>query len=243
MQRCPCVVTSAAELSRFIADAFPGASLPPLHFDSCSFLRFELGGEIATSRAKQRRRRVEQAVARAAAIFEEAVPSGHRGWLDAYLVRSVRSVIAAYDEESDSLPPDDLAWRVADEHALRQVLPAAARGAINITEVSDLHGEDEDEDDWISCDRLTSAVELRTLDYRTLFQLIANHEMGIEPWIGSTVFLVDETDPLVFKMYDDRGAILHAPNVRRLRGLYDRFGDWLVDSWRADIDAQFIDGT
>ena len=57
------------------------------------------------------------------------------------------------------------------------------------------------------------------------------------------VYLVDETDPLVFLMYDDRGAILHAPVAARLRPLYDLFDDWLVDHDRPEIDAQFASTT
>lgn len=57
--------------------------------------------------------------------------------------------------------------------------------------------------------------------------------------MGASVYLVDETDPLVFHMYDDRGAIVHAPAAGRLRPLYDRFGTWLVAHDRPAIDSLF----
>jgi hypothetical protein len=39
-------------------------------------------------------------------------------------------------------------------------------------------------------------------------------------------------------MYDDRGAILFAPQAATLMPLYERFGAWLVDHWRSEIEAR-----
>jgi Domain of unknown function (DUF3885) len=50
---------------------------------------------------------------------------------------------------------------------------------------------------------------------------------------------VDQTDPLVFQMYDDRGALVHAPAAGRLRRLYETAGEWLVEHDRPTIDSQF----
>jgi hypothetical protein len=41
-------------------------------------------------------------------------------------------------------------------------------------------------------------------------------------------------------MYDDRGAIVHAPVADRLRPLYENAGEWLVDHERPAIDALFF---
>ncbi len=173
-------------------------------------------------------------------IFEEAIPSGHRGWFDAYLVRSWLDIVGAYDATLEALPPDDFGWRVADDALLRQLLPAPARDDVGVSEVADFWGEGEgNEDEWLSPRRLTVAVELRAIDYRSLFRLIANTDMGLEPSVGSMVYLVDKTSPLVLSMYDDRGAWLVAAEPDRLWNLYERHGDWLVDHYRALMDMQF----
>ncbi len=221
-------------MSSLIEVAFPGASLPPPQFERFPYLRFELGGELAPwyrlpglsfrfdlpARLSRRRLRVEQAVFRAAALFEEAFPSGHRGYLDAYL-----------------WPESDLAHRADAETQLRGLLPDAASPGVGLSEVADFWGHGEGNVEPVM--RLTAPLELRQLDYRTLFRLIAHDELGLEPAQGARVYLVDETDPLVFLMYDDRGAIIHAPAVERLRRLYESAGGWLVDHDRPAIDPLF----
>ncbi|MFN2468315.1 MAG: DUF3885 domain-containing protein [Gaiellaceae bacterium] len=174
--------------------------LPRFEFEDIPYLRFELGGESTGVR------RVEQAVSRAVRLFEAAIPPGHRGFLDAYL-----------------WPPGDLAHRSGAEAQLIQLLPEAAQASA--TRVS--LGEDESEGGAVR--RLTAALDLRQLDYRSLFRLIANDELGLEPAVGARVYLIDESDPLVFHMYDDRGAIVHAPSAGRLRPLYESARDWVVD--------------
>src|SRR5437773_1619058 len=72
--------------------------------------------------------RVEQAVSRAAAIFEEAIPTGHRGWFDDYLIRSWLDIVGAYDETLDYLPPTDFGWRIADDAHLRQLATCSGSG-------------------------------------------------------------------------------------------------------------------
>ena len=106
-----------------------------------------------------------------------------------------------------------------------------------MSEVADFWGEGESNVEAVV--RLTAELELRQLDYRALFRLIAHDELGLDPAVGARVYLVDETDPLVFLMYDDRGAILHAPTVERLRALYESAGRWLVDHDRPAIDPRF----
>jgi hypothetical protein len=153
-------------------------------------------------------------------LFEEAFPSGHCGYLDAYL-----------------WPASDLAHRADAETQLRGLLPDAATPGVGLSEIADFWGHGEGNVEPVV--RLTAALELRQLDYRTLFRLIAHDELGLEPALAARVYLVDETDPLVFLMYDDRGTILHATAAERLRRLYESAGAWLVDQDRQAIDPLF----
>jgi hypothetical protein len=238
--------TPAARVSSFVAETFPGASLPPEGFKArfpwLPHLRFELGGDARLGYRLPRggrcydlpgrfwcRRRVKQAVSRAVVVFEEAIPKGHRGYLDAYLWRA-----------------DDLSFHADGEAQLLELLPDSARRLACRSEATDPADEDADsEDKRAPLPRLTVPLDPREIDYRTLFQLIAHAELGLEPAVAGRIYLVDETDPLVFLMYTDEGAILHAPTTKRLRPLYERRGEWLVEGWRDTIDRQFgwPDGT
>jgi hypothetical protein len=64
--------------------------------------------------------------------------------------------------------------------------------------------------------RLTAACVPRELDYRGLFQALGNEDMGLQPALAGRVFLVNETNPVVFHMYDDRGADVYARDADRL---------------------------
>ena len=177
---------------------------------------FDLPGVLS-----RRRRRADRAVSRAAALFEVAIPTGHNGFLEAYI-----------------WPPGDLAHSPNSEAHLLGLLPDNARPSAVTGELSDFWGDNESDLDR-DVVRLTVPLELRQLDYRSLFQFVAHEDLGLTPTVGARVYLVDETDPLIFLMYDDRGAILHASSADRLRPLYDDFGDWLVDHDRTAIDQLF----
>lgn len=97
-----------------------------------------------------------------------------------------------------------------------------------MSEVSDFWAEGED-DPGLPVVRLTAPIDLRQFDYRTLFRLVAQHDLGVTPALGARVYLIDETDPMLFCMYDDRGAIVHAPTPERLRSLQEHARDWLVE--------------
>ena len=232
--------------------------------DEFPFLRFELGGELDTlyrfpwrwlswplglldrfravrfvridrmdedgyffdlpGRLSRRRRRIAQAVDRASALFESCFDPGHDGFLDAYF----------WDL------PGDSAYALDQEQRLLALLPERLRPRVERHAIVERAEEPDEEDRVIT--RLTVALAPRDLDYETLFRLVARTDMGLEPFLNSYVYILDETDPLIFLMYDDRGAIVHAPTADRLRPLYERFGDWLVDPWRPKMDAIFAQG-
>jgi hypothetical protein len=185
------VETPAQHLSEFVSDTFPSATLPPERFENLPYLRFELGENStsciafplvrsrSTCRApfSRRKRRVEQAVS--------------RGGDPAWPPRIPRRVL---------WPADDLAHEPDAKSQLLRLLPAAAQSSLSSNEVLALWPKDEDDEDdhEVAIVRLTVPLELRRLDYRALFRLIAHDELGLEPRIGARVYLVDETDPLVF---------------------------------------------
>jgi hypothetical protein len=79
--------------------------------------------------------------------------------------------------------------------------------------------------------------------YKEIIAGIANHEQGRLPSIKQQVFFISTVKDLVFYMYDDRGCIIYSDAPTKLRHLYEKFNDWLVDYWREMIDSIFEEST
>lgn len=154
--------------------------------------------------------RVDQATGRAALLFEAAFDESDEGFL---------SFTRWGGEEDDIVLP--MLW-------------AADATPFERTVGTDFYEEGKDTP-FVS---FTAALKPRTLDYCSIFRAEANRELGLAPVLGGLVYFVNVTRPLVFHMYDDRGAILFAPRVATLMPLYERFAAWLVDHWRSEIDAR-----
>lgn len=58
--------------------------------------------------------------------------------------------------------------------------------------------------------------------------MLAHTDLGMEPSVSAEVFIVNETRPAIFKMYDDRGALVYGPSADRLVPLAEAHGRWLV---------------
>lgn len=66
-------------------------------------------------------------------------------------------------------------------------------------------------------------------------------EMDIQPrarWLG-TIHIADIQERLALTVYDDRGMDVVGPNGPALSSLYRKFGPWLLDYDRAEMDAKF----
>jgi hypothetical protein len=146
--------------------------------------------------------RSAQAAERAAAIFESVFPGDDDGF-----VTFTR-------------------WRPDDDKTFLALLPASARDAVDRQEGTDYYDDDQDRP-YV---RYTMAIPPRSLDYVTLFQCIANSELGQSPSLDGRAYLVNRERPLILHMYDDRGALVLAPIERALSALRLRFGHWLVKS-------------
>jgi hypothetical protein len=115
-------------------------------------------------------------------------------------------------------------WQPHDDKTFLGLLPASARDAVERREGTDYYDDDQDR----AYVTYTMAVTPRSLDYATLFRCIANSELGRSPSLDGRAYLVNLERPLIFHMYDDRGAIVLGPTERALNALRMRFGKWLV---------------
>lgn len=174
----------SAQLDAVLAEKFAGSTLQPPAFGDLPFVRFELGDELDGPE------RIEQAVARASAIFEALFSPADRAFVVAFF------------------------WKAGDEEMLRQLVPAEFDRAEGKN-----FWDDPDGDDRFT--RLVARVSPMEVDHRAIFRLIANRELGVQPSIGAKIFVVGETLPAIFEMYDDRGAIVHSAAPEHLSRLED----------------------
>jgi len=204
-------------VERFVREHFAGASLQPPNFREVPSLRFELGGELdpwyrwlgerrvfdLPGVLSRRKRRVRQAVDRAATVYEELFEHGDAGFFVAYVWPTERP----------------------NEQGLLAVLPEDARSGVDRRSGVNYWADPDGDDRFV---RLVAPCAPRSLGYRSLLRMLAQADLGLEPAVSGEIFVVNETRPAVFKMYDDRGAIVYAPSTERLAPLSESHGGWLV---------------
>lgn len=79
----------------------------------------------------------------------------------------------------------------------------------------------------------------RSIDYKVIFQLIANADLAISPAISSKVYFLNLEKGIIFHMYDDRGLDVIASRAEEIFGLYTGFNEWILDYDRRKIDKVF----
>lgn len=105
---------------------------------------------------------------------------------------------------------------------------------------------DEDEDEEGNTIEIKNEYQIKILNgrvsslpYSKILEGISHYEQGRDPSIGQSVFFISKTKDIIFHMYDDRGCIIHAKVKEKLRPLYVKYNDWIVDYWRDYFDSLF----
>ncbi|MNN46067.1 hypothetical protein D3C76_1675490 [compost metagenome] len=83
------------------------------------------------------------------------------------------------------------------------------------------------------------ADEVASLPYKEILEGISHYEQGREPSIGQSVYFISKEKGIVFHMYDDRGCIIHSKDKEKLRDLYVKFNEWIVNYYREYFDSVF----
>jgi len=200
----------------FVSELFGGASLQPPALQGVPSLRFELGGEEfdpwyrwlgerwifdLPGPLSRRKPRVRQAVDRAATVYEEVFQRDETGFFVAYVW------------------PGE--W--ANEDGLLSVLPDDT--SVERQPGVNYWGDPDGDDNYT---RLAAQCTPREIEYRSLFRMLAHDELGLDPSVSGEIFIVNESRPAIFHMYDDRGALVYAPSADQLAPLADAYGPWLV---------------
>lgn len=82
--------------------------------------------------------------------------------------------------------------------------------------------------------------KIKNLPYKQILSGIANYEQGREPSIRDAVYFLNKDTKILFHMYDDRGCIIYCQNKEKIRCIYNKFNNWIVEYWRELIDSFFV---
>ncbi len=83
-------------------------------------------------------------------------------------------------------------------------------------------------------------VKVKDIQADKIFNGIANNEMGFEPNICQDIYFLDPITDRGMYMYDDRGCIVWSDKAEKIKYLYDKRNEWIVDYHRPEIDKYFI---
>lgn len=187
-----------------IRHLYPQLDLDQLCFSEHS-LRFELGDVQPNGST----RRIEQAVARGAALFESCFTE------DMELV----VLIQTWDSGQEMLPTTPAGY-------LEQMIPEM-EGRLVILPLIDAG-----EGDIFQPETSIMQLAKSRLNVEGILRGKANLEMGRSPSINQSVCFVGIKSGLVFYMYDDRGCLIYAQTKRELAALRRQYGAWLVSPGR-----------
>lgn len=82
-------------------------------------------------------------------------------------------------------------------------------------------------------------LPVKHIHVKNILNGIANTEMGFEPSIGQTIFFFNPSTDKAFQMYDDRGCYVWSDKADKIRDIYIKYNNWIVEYHRAEIDKYF----
>ncbi len=194
---------AAEPLADFLDREFPGLTLDRVTARRTPWpkLRFELAPGIPDSEPLKR---VEQSTKTAALIFERIFRPEDDGLLS--IVR----------------------WRDHDDAVFLQMLPPGCR-PVRSEGRAFWREDEEDEGEYVT---YSASLRPRSVDYRSMFELIAGGDFPSSRPRGFSldgyVYFAKTSEPVLFHMYDDRGAVVLASKPESIDDLRDQFDDWII---------------
>lgn len=82
-------------------------------------------------------------------------------------------------------------------------------------------------------------LPVEDINVKNILRGIANTEMGFEPGIDQRIFFFNPTTDKAFQMYDDRGCYVWSDKADKIRDIYIKRNDWIVEYHRPEIEKYF----
>jgi Domain of unknown function (DUF3885) len=102
---------------------------------------------------------------------------------------------------------------------------------------TDENGNDDLEKDEVRI--IIGKLPVKDINVKNILSGIANTEMGFDPGIDLRVFFFDPTTDRAFQMYDDRGCYVWSDKADKIRDIFIKRNDWIVEYHRPEIEEYF----
>lgn len=219
-------------IKEYIQNYFKQSVLSPCGstISSKCYLRFDLGKGFENGTKK----RVSQSVSRASKIFEEFFEPD-----DIIFIMINHCTYRNSDVKELWSGNDGYLENQIDDFSTLDILS----NEMTVEEFDEALNEN---DELEMTDFTTTYIQrfvsqkVKMVNYKNIFEGIANLEMGFNPAINENIFFINQRNNVTLHMYDDRGCLLYASDCNTLESVYKKYNHWLVDDWRDVFDKYFL---
>lgn len=212
------------ELQSYFDRVYPYANIDTEHtLGGQVHIRFELGDDIENGTIE----RVSQATDRALTIFNDTFPD------------SIADIfIVIYEYQGRNI------FNASNDYLHKQFPADKFSKFYNQLEMVDTpyFTTDENGNDVLEKNEvrvIIGKLPVKDISARNILNGIANTEMGFTPSIDQRIFFFDPITDKAFYMYDDRGCFVWSNNADKIRDIYIKRTDWIVEYHRPEIDEYF----
>lgn len=212
------------ELQSYCDRVYPNAKINPENtIGKQIHIRFELGEEQENGTIE----RVNQATDRALTIFNDAFPNQDN---DIFVL--------IYEYQGENI------FGASKDYLYQQFPTDSFKKFYNQLEMFDTSYTTTDENgnhifEKIEVRIIIGKLPVKNINIRNILNAIANTEMGFEPKIAQNIYFFDTLTDRAFQMYDDRGCFVWSDDADKIRDIYTKRNDWIVEYHRPTIEQYF----
>lgn len=213
------------ELQSYFDKVYPYSKIDTEHtVGGQVHIRFELGGELLKNGTIER---VNQATDRAVKLFNDTFDNPKNViWVLIYEYSEPNAFNASNEYLHRQFPPEQF------ENFYNQLEQVNTREVI-----TDKNGNEVFEKAEVRI--IVGKLPVEEINIENILRGIANTEMGFEPGIDQTIFFFDPFTNRSFQMYDDRGCFVCSNKADKIRDIYTKRNEWIVNYHRHEIDEYF----
>ena len=213
------------ELQTYFDRVYPYSKIDTEHsLGGQVHIRFELGGKELKNGTKER---VKQATERALTIFNETFDDPTH-----------EIFILIYEYQGENF------FNASNDYLHKQFQTESFKKFYNQLETvntryftTDENGNDVLEKDEVRI--IIGKLPVMDIKEKNILNGIANTEMGFDPGIDQSIFFFDPWTDRAFQMYDDRGCYVWSDKADKIRDIYIKRNDWIVEYHRPEIEEYF----
>jgi len=213
------------ELQSYFDRVYPYSKIDTEHtLGGQVHIRFELGGEQLDNGTNER---VNQATERALTIFT-----------DTFQDPTHEIFVLVYEYQGATI------FNASNDYLHKQFTAERFNKFYNQLEkvntryfTTDEHGKEIFAKDEVRI--IIGKLPVKEISIKNILTGIANNEMGFDPGIDQRIFFFDPLTDKAFQMYDDRGCYVWSDKADKIRDIYIKRSDWIVNYHRPEIEEYF----